>query len=731
MINRLRQNKKLHYRMLSITKNISVISLSAVATSVLAGASSANAQVARCPIPGYERDDDASSREQVGGGSQSRDPRAREMTRADAAYAAGRREEAAAIYRRLANASPDRRQTARRAKLKLAQVAIAEGDLALAESYIDAATAPGAITAVVTRGRELRAKVADRRNLAADETALDTIDALVANGQFDEALAATEPLLGRSCPNPEDYGARVILRRAQILRAKGDLAGARAVADTAMANASTERIRGRITTFIGEVEYSQRVADLRLTIDRANALLAAGDAAGAINILQPLLALSDLPRELDGPVRTRLARAYADTEQYDAAIAVLQPLLPGANPAGGSALEPGDYDAIARIHLARADWLQKARRAPEATLAYREVLGWSPAVNPEIRDSARLGLARTLAAQGDRAGALEQIELVRSAATSPRLIERADDLFADLEDGTPLNRLFGYVEAGVAYDTNAPTRLSALRDDDGSDIVLPIDRRFDDVSANVAARLQYRHQLGEDGSYLDFSASGLRTMQVDLPQLDRTRIELAVGPSFPLGNGGTEIRFGGQYSIEWRGDRFRASEPGVYVGLRHKLNENVSATATYTVGWHNDYRSERDGTDHSLEGQLRIRPSDADVWTFELRAEREGGQVARVRNWGLLAGAGWRHRWRSEGSIEPFIEVAGEMERILYDDDDVSPGPARRDWRWKLEAGAGVEIDRTWRISANYAYYDLTSNIPARNRIADHQIGITIRYIFR
>ena len=729
MKNSIHKNKKLHYPMLSIAKDISVISLAAIATTVLTGASSANAQAAQCPTPAYERGDDTSS-QATGGGRPSRDPLAREMTRADAAYAAGRRDEAAAIYRRLANAAPDRRQTARRAKLKLAQVAIADGDLVLATSYIDAATAPGAIPAVVTRGRELRAKVADRRNLAADETALDAIDALVANGQFDEALAATEPLLNRSCPNPEDYTARVILRKAQILRAKGDLAGARALAGSAMASATTERLRGRASTFIGEVDNAQRVADLRLKIDGANALLASGDAAGAISILQPMLALPDLPRELDGTVRLRLARAYADTNQYDQAVGVLQPLVLGAGSASTAALEPGDYDTIARIHLARADWLQTNKRAPEATLAYRDVLGWSPAVNPEIRDSARLGLARTLAAQGDRAGAIEQIELVRTAATSPRLVERADDLFAYLEDGTPLNRLVGYVEAGVAYDTNAPTRLSALRDDDGSDIALPTDRRFDDVSASLAARLQYRHQLGDDGSSLDFTATGLRTVQADLPQLDRTRFELAVGPSFPLGNSGTEIRFGGQYSIEWRGDRFRSSEPGVYVGLRHRLSENVSATATYTIGWHNDYRSERDGTDHSLEGQLRIKPSDADIWTFDLRAEREGGRVARVRNWGLLAGAGWRHRWRSDGSMEPFIEVAGEMERILYDDETLAV-PARRDWRWKLEAGAGVEIDRNWRISANYAYYDLSSNIPERNRIADHQIGVNIRYTFR
>ena len=650
------------------------------------------------------------------------------MTRADAAYAAGRRDEAAAIYRRLANSPPDRRQTARRAKLKLAQIAIGDGDFAAADSLIDAATAPGAIPAVITRGRELRAKVADRRNLAADETALEGIDALVASGQFDEAMAATEPLLSRSCPNPEDYEARVILRRAQILRARGDLAGAHALADSAMAKATTERMRGRATMFIGEVEAAQRLADLKLKIDGANTLLASGDAAGAIAILEPLLALPDLPRELDSPVRLRLARAYAASERYDAATAVLQPLLPGANPAAVTALEPADYDAIARIYLARADWLQTNKRAPEATLAYQDVLSWSPPINPEIRDSGRLGLARTLAAQGDRKGAIEQIELVRTAATSPRLVERAAALFADLEDGTPLNRLFGYVEAGVAYDTNAPTRLSALRDDDGSDIALPTDRRFDDVSASLAARLQYRHQLGDDGSYLDFSAMGLKTVQADLPQLDRTRIELAVGPSFPI-NDSTELRFGGQFTIEWRGDRFRSSEPGVYVGLRHKLSDKATVTATYTIGWHNDYRIERDGTDHSFEGQLRIRPTDADVWTFDLRAEREGGRVARVRNWGLLAGADWHHRWRSDGSVEPFIEVGGEVERVFYDEE--LPNPARRDWRWKLGAEAGVEIDHNWRISATYTFYDLSSNIPERNRIADHQIGVNIRYIFR
>lgn len=345
-----------------------------------------------------------------------------------------------------------------------------------------------------------------------------------------------------------------------------------------------------------------------------------------------------------------------------------------------------------------------------------------------MRDSARLSLARALAAQGNREGALQQVALVRDSGATPELVAAARSLAANIQDDAPLNRLFGYVEAGVAYDSNAPTLVSAVGEDD-DDVAFPADRKFDDVHARLAARLQYRHQLGESGNYLDLAASGLRTFQQDLTRLDRTRLEAAAGPVFVSNGGRTELRFGGLYAYERRGGAFRSSEPGVYIGARQRIAPNLSASAVYSLTWRNDYRNERDGINHALDAQLRYEPRDTDTVTFDLRAEREGGKVGRVRTWRMLAGAGWRHRWLNGGRIVPFVEFGADIEQVLFDRPAV-PGPDRRDWRVKTEASVGADIDNRWRARLRYAFYDISSNAAGKSRKPNHQIGVSLRYMF-
>ena len=680
------------------------------------------AQDSACPLPVAQADSTDPGGSAVAERLRHRDPLVRDMARADGLADAGRAEEAAALYRRLAASPADRRQTARRAQLRLAQVALLAGDFAAAEARIADATAPGAGAEIRTSARRLGARIAHRRGMAEVEAALGEVDRLVDAGSSEAAIAAARLLLSRPCPYPEDYHARVRTRIARIHRARGEFALARDLAREAQASATRPTIRQGAIRLLAEIDEAEQAARLRSEVDRANGFIAAGKPAAAVALLEPLLAGSALPGDIDSTVRLRLARAHVLSGRQAAAVAVVEPLRTAP-------LAPDRYDALSRIYLARAGQLHRNGDSDGAARAYRDLLDWNPPVMPEVRDSARLSLARALAAQGDREAALQQVALVRDGGATPELVAQARGLFADIQDDAPFNRVFGYVEAGVAYDSNAPTLVAAVREDD-DDVGFPADRKFDDVHARLSARLQYRHRLDAAGNYLDLAATGLRTFQQDLTRLDRTRVELAAGPVFVAGAGRTELRLGGLYAYERRGGAFRSSEPGVYLGLRQRLAPNLSAAAVYTVVRRNDYRNERDGVDHSLEGQLRYQSRDSDTVRFDLRAKREGGKVGRVRNWRLLAGAGWRHRWLDGGRLVPFVDFGADIERVLFDRPAALPGPDRRDWRVRAEASLGVEIDRRWGARLRYAFQDVDSNTPGRSRRPNHQVGLSLRYMF-
>lgn len=643
----------------------------------------------------------------------------RDLARADILNDQGRTDEARAIYTRLAQARADRRQTARRANLRLAQQSLAAKDFAAAERYVQLASAAGAAADIQARARYLGASIAYRREVAAAESELDGVDALVSAGRHDEAVLAAQTLLQRQCPYPPDFPARVKTRIAQIYRAKGDFAQARAMALEARASAQTPNISQGATRLVGEIDAAALVFELRGVITRANELMAAGNPAGAAALLEPVVARPDLPAEIEPTARLRLARAYSESGRFDQAIAVIEPLRTrGALDAEGQA-------AASRIYLARAGSLQDRRSYAEAEAGYRDVLSWAPPVEPEVRDEARLGLARSLARQGNRQAAAEQVALVRTDPATPRLRERADELLADIQGDIPLNRLVGNIEAGLAYDTNVPTLVSAM-DDDGDDVGFPRDQRFDDVHASVAARLQYHHQLGAGDSYLDMSVAALRTFQFDFSELDRSRIDVRVGPAIALPDGSTRLLLGAVYGVEWRGTRFRSSEPGIYAGIRTDLGPNLSGSATYTVGWHNDYREVRDAVDHTLDAQLRFDPGGTDTFRFNLKAVREGAKDATYRTWRLRGGADWTHRWESRSNTTPYLELGGFVERVNYD--TVVGDPKRRDTKLRFDAEGGIEISRRWRAGVNYSFYDINSNLPERDRLSGHQVGVKVRY---
>ncbi|MET0180442.1 MAG: tetratricopeptide repeat protein [Novosphingobium sp.] len=696
-----------------------------------AGAQPAWSQEPQCPSPAADSDSDSAP--EAGSSTKARlnhrDPLVRDMARADLFYAEGRRDDAEAIYRRLAAAAPDKRQSARRAMLKLARSASSRADFVSAERHVREATGAGALPEIKARGRRLGAQIATRRSIVEADAALAALDPLIAHGRIGEAVGAGRQLLERPCPLPVDYAARVRIRLAQAYRAGGDFTAGTSEAREALAAATTPRVRERAQASIAEIEAAVRIAEARATVQRANALSAAGDPAAAIALLEPLLAAQPpLPGELATTMRLRLANTYAQANRFEAATAMLEPVLAAPIAGGDAALDAEQYDAAARIYLARAGHLQETRADRDAAVAYRQVLAWDRPASPEVVGSARLGLARSLGRVGDRKGALEQIALVRTPDASASLIERADRLLVSLDNGVPFDRLVGYVQAGVAYDSNAPTLVSAIRDED-DDIPFPPGRKFDDGHVRVDARLQYRTALGQGADYFDVVALGSRTLQFELPELDRTRLGVRAGPAFVLGSRSV-LKLGGQFDIDWRDDRFRSSEPGATIGIEHELSDTLALGTTYTMAWHNDYQDERDGLHHEVETQLRAQLSDADAFSLNARVKREEGRLDRVENWRFLAGTALRHRWPASGTIEPFVEVGAEAERVVYDGRELDD-TRRRDWKLNLEAAAGADIARQWRLRVHYNYFDIDSNQAARERIANHQAGLTVRYSWR
>lgn len=855
------------------------------------------AQPASCPEPGGTK----AARSGIPAAMRvyDQDPAFAEIARADLLAKQGRRGEAAAIYRRYVALPPDHRQTARRAQLRLAQVEINNKNFTAAENLVAQATGEGATPDLVARGRQMNTLIAWRRASAAAEQDLEALNPLIAAKRYDDALQAGRILLQRACPYPVDFPARVKARIAQIYRATDNFPAAKAMAVNARDSATTSKIRSGTVKLIAEINAAAFAAGLRAQIGQANALAAADNRNGAIAILRPLVARSDIPADIATQARLRLAHAYRANDDFPAArtmalaaqarattaetrqsasallaeidaaalaaslraeidranglieannptgaIAILQPvadrpdappqianrarlrlahalalsgrydeatglarqmLASGALDAEGRAQalgvemsaqiakanafltagQPGDaiavlepvvartdlppqvgitarlrlarayaqaaryddarnlleplraggaldgpaYGAASHIYLARAAAMQAKGDYAGADPAYRELLAWNPPIEGAVRDNARLGLARSLDRMGQRRAAREQVLLVRADPADPELRARAVALLADIDGDIPPDRLVGHIEVGTGYDSNVPTLVTA-QDTTDDTLGFPANQKFGDAHIEVSGQLQYRKTLGGGDSTLDFSLAALRTFQFDLTQLDRTRIEASAGPAIAIGGGGsTRVLLGVTGSIEWRGGHFRSSEPGLYAGIRTDLGNRLSLTAVYTLGFHNDYRDERDGTDHQFDALFRYDPSDADVVHFDLRATREGGHVAQFRNWRGLAGADWTHRWHSGERVVPFVTLAGSAERVVFDG-QTTAGIARRDWKLNAEAEAGVEIDRRWRASVHYAFHDINSNVPDRNRRPDHQVGLALRYLW-
>jgi len=117
--------------------------------------------------------------------------------------------------------------------------------------------------------------------------------------------------------------------------------------------------------------------------------------------------------KVGGAARLRLAKAYFDAEDYEAAVQTYEACLRKGEPAG--------FEGFARLGLAHA--LEAMGSLDEAAAAYGKFAGECP--GHFLAPQAQMGMARVLALQGRKDEARNLLELLKAERTGEPMVEMA------------------------------------------------------------------------------------------------------------------------------------------------------------------------------------------------------------------------------------------------------------------------------------------------------------------
>ncbi|MDX3909072.1 MAG: hypothetical protein QHC67_04560 [Sphingobium sp.] len=683
-----------------------------------------------CPTP---NDDRAAAPVRVG--KPPVEPAARVMYDADALRRAGKRAEADAIYTRMLNTPADRRETSRRAALRLSQSALTRGDFATARDFAARAT-KGASAEIATQAAQLTRRIGYAETIAARGAAYDAVAARRSAGAgTDELVGAYNTLLSQPCPYPDDYHPRIHLQLADVLAEKGDVAGARnALAEAKQETAALSDVE-RAARIRERASLSERDIDASLLIRQGDALADAdpADAAGAEAQYRQVLAMAP-PPSISRLISAHFGLSDVATERGDFATAraELDTAKAMATPEQTARVDTKfaqlaqreiDYKARARIDVAQSD----ARATPTQSLAILdEIIAQQPAPSPQVIQSAQLTQADILRRERFY---VKSRTIAQGVATSPqneRLAERAQNLLARIEADTPRQSLHGSVVAGINYDTNAPALVNSLRneiDDDG----YPNNQRFDDGSALARVTLDYRLRLNENGDQWRTRFTGTQTAQFSLERIDRTILDIETGPYFNIPSARMTVGVVGLFSTERRSGDFVQANYGAGINAERRLSGDMVLGGAYELTHRNDRRAGLDGTFHygrvylgdtvglgqTLRGEVQLQYRNVTDPTLD--SFRYGGSLSYSYNWGDRETLGY------EFSIEPGYQ---------FIDYRSFAGFRRKDERVTAQADFTVTIRRQWQIGLLYQLNNLDSNVAANERLANHRFGIRAGWLF-
>ncbi|AUW57649.1 hypothetical protein C1T17_05560 [Sphingobium sp. SCG-1] len=685
-----------------------------------------------CPAPSTDRAAAAPSRSTT----PPADPLARAMWDADGMRRAGKRDAADAVYTRLLNTPADRRETARRAALRLSQSALTRGDYAAARSFAARAGAKGASAEIATQASQLDRRISYAQTMNARGDAYEALSARRAAGSAsDELIAAYNGLLEEPCPYPDDFHPRLRLQIADILAERGDIDGARASLSQAAREAPAIEDPDKAARIRERAAYAERDIAASITLKQADALADAdpADTVGAEAQYRQVLATNP-PPSISRLISAHfgLSNLAADKGDFATARAELETAKAMAKPEQIQRVDEKfaqlgqreiDHKARARIETAQTD----SRMAPQASLAtLDEVIAQQPAPSPQVIQSAQLTQADILRRERYYAKSKSIAQGVVAAPQNPRITERANAILARVEADNPKQSLHGAVVAGVSYDTNAPALVNSLRnevDDDG----YPNNQRFDDGSAIVRAVLDHRLRLNDNGDQWRTRFTGTQTAQFSLKRINRTLAEIETGPLFNLPGARMTLGVYGIANTERRSGDFVQANYGAGINFEKQLQGEMLLGGSYELTHRNDRRVGLDGTIHY--GRLWVRDEVALGHTLrpELTLQRRDVDDPTLDSWRYGGSLAYSYQWGDRDVLGYNFAVEPGYTKIDY---RRVAGFRRSDERITADVEASVTIRRQWEIALLYQLNSVESNVPANDRLANHRFGIRFGWLF-
>jgi len=658
------------------------------------------------------------------------DPAGIRFQKADDLRRVDRDSEAAEIYRELTKAPADRRQTARKAALRLAQYELANNRFDAARGLVDSATRSGANPAILREGAYIRKRIDYDLAVARAEGRLAEVEMKRTSSVAPLSLLPEyQFLLTMACPYPDDFQLEVHERMAMIHGDAGNFDMARqemASADAQLANVTGPRLailRDKLAVRRADLEARALIAgaatlpeiEKRAAYDR---ILTMTPAPGEQLLIRAhLLAADSHMRENDfakASERIELASRYSAEATTLAAVRLDR---------SRSKLASEQADYLFRNKLQQIDALRST--SPDKSIPqYRALIGAYPAA--EAIDQAKLALADALRQERYFAEARSIVDAVAAAPTSPKTPDQVARMRSRLDKSSPDQMVRGQIRMASYYDTNAPTLATELREEQ-DDIVYPLNQEFDDGVLDLDGRLTYSKRISDNYDYWETELHARKTTQFNLTPLDRAIFDITSGPVFNLPASRATLRVAGLFRWESRGGDFlRANYGGLLEGTK-RLSSAADARLLLSAVHNNDTRPSLDGTYLTARGSVDFQISDSVRLTPTIAFERRDVRSATLDNSRIAVGATYSVAWPSDTHPKG-LDLAARHQWVRYD--RVAGVANRNDSRFEASATGWIEITPKTRLFAEYRYNNPNSNYANLERLENNRVGVGVVFSF-
>lgn len=658
------------------------------------------------------------------------DPVSIRFQKADDLRRENRDSEAAEIYRELTQTPPDKRQTARKSTLRLAQYELANNRFDAARKLVESATRRGANPAILREGAYILKRIDYDLAIATAEGRLSEVEMKRANSEVPLSLLPEyQALLTIACPYPDDFRLEVHERMAMIHSDAGNFDMARqelATADAELQNFTGARrlvLRDKLSVRRVDLEARALIsgvanlpeAEKRAVYDR---ILVMKPAPGEQLLIRAnLLAADSHMREKDfarASERIEAASRFSSDATATAAARIDR---------SRSKLAREQADYLFRVQLKQIDAVRS--KSPDKSIAqYRTLIGAYPSA--DAIDQAKLALADALRQERYYAESRSIVESVAAAPTNPKTPDQVARMQDRLAKSSPDQLIRGQIRVASYYDTNAPTLATELREEQ-DDIVYPLNQKFDDGVLDLDGRLKYSKRISDSYDYWETELHARKTAQFNLAPIDRAIFDITTGPVFNLPSSRATLRVAGLFRWESRGGDFLRSNYGGLLEGTKRFSRNVDARLLLSAVRNNDTRPVLDGTYLTARGSVDVKISENVSVTPTISVERRNVRSATLDNSRISVGATYSILLPSE-TRRKGIDLAARHQWVRYD--RITGIPDRNDSRVEASATAWIELSPKSRVFAEYRYNNPNSNYINFERIANNRVGVGIIFSF-